>query len=148
MIVWRGWGILALIFPMILFGIAMASTKANTIAGGAGMLVGAAGAYVFGDWINKKRPVAKLTDFVEQRTVQLHSYADQGTFSLGPGHAQPTSLAEAHQQADWLVNQEAEQLTKVAYNRHTVFWIPMQWVAMAPTVGGVVLVISGIITSL
>jgi len=124
----------------------MAVSGANFTVAGIGLAAGAAGAYLLGVRLNRTKPLARLAAFVEHRTMQLHSCADEGTFHLGPGHQAPTSLQEAHAQADYLVDAEAQDIAARLFNRHTFFFVPMQYVAIAMGAVGLAVAVSALVT--
>ena len=70
---------------------------------GVGIILGAVACWFVGQQLNVERPKALVAQYAQQRGAELHALADAGTFHLGPGYAPPTSLAEAHQQADQLL---------------------------------------------
>lgn len=111
---------------------------------GIGLLIGAVAVWFFGQWVNHQRPEQKLNEVLAQRGQMLHAAADNGTFHLGPGHQAPRNVAEAHQQAEWLLASEREKTAKAMRNRNTLFFIPVQWIAIPAAVAGVALVVVGL----
>ncbi len=144
--VWSGWGGLAVGIPMLGFIVGMGVSGANFVVAGIGLAVGAVGAYLLGVRLNRTRPSERLAAFVEHRTMQLHSCADEGTFHLGPGHQAPASLQEAHAQADYLVDAEARDVSTRLFDRHTFFFVPMQYVAIGVGGLGLVLAVSTLVS--
>lgn len=134
MIIWRGWGILAVIYAavaMMLFaglGSTLVSPTALPFLIAIGLIGAAVATWFTGIAMNRTAPQRKVDAWLHARRAQLTELVETGRFSLGPGQPQPTSLVEARQMADELYRLEAEQAKK-AFNAHSVFWIPMQYFA-------------------
>lgn len=119
-----------------------ATSDESAIFGGLGLFVGAVGAFVLGNWLNKTR-VPDLTDkLLAPRREQLNQLVAANQFQLAPGVPMPTSREEAQQQSDYLFHAEREAAEKKLRNRHTLFWIPMQWIACVIGVFGAFLAFS------
>lgn len=112
---------------------------------GIGLLLGGVGTAFLGQYLNVSRPRDQVRQWSAERSAQWHSIADAGQFHLGPGYAAPRSVAEAHAQADQLVATEEREATARTRNRHTLFFIPIQWVGLLAVVCGLVLAIGGIL---
>lgn len=125
MVIWRGWGILAVLF--LGAGAGLGSAVGGRVGLVLGLLVGAAACWAVGQRMNATGPAAKVAAYREARAAELHAMADAGTFHLGAGHPAPTSYEEAHAQADYLANAEADALKGRGHNAHTLFFIPMQF---------------------
>ena len=102
-------------------------------------LVLSIGIYPLGIYLNKTRPARELAARMDARSAQLHALADAGQFYRGPGFPPPTSLADAHQQADALAVEEYAAVKDKVGNRNTLFWIPMQYWAI---ISGVIALIA------
>lgn len=149
MIIWRGWGVAAvatvgLSVALCLFlGAAVGEDWMTTFAG-LGLVVGGFATFVLGRYLNITRPAQQAESYQAMRSQQLHALVEEGKFSLGPGHPPPTSYAEAHQQADVLVDQEARRIKYLGRNQHTFFFLPLQWVGVVAVAGGVLVMAVGI----
>ena len=99
--------------------------------------------YTSGQQLNVERPKALVAQDAQQRGAELHALHDAGTFHLEPGYAPPTSLAEAHQQADLVRGAEVASVAKARSNAHTLFFIPLQSCAyIGATLGAVTAIAS------
>lgn len=149
MILWRGWGILGLLIILAFGGLAagigssVASSTNTTVWLGGGFVLGGAVAAFVGWYMNIARPAQKAEEWQAERSAQLQHLVQSGQFQLAPGIAQPTSLAQAQQQADQLLASESEQVRRNLRGRHTVWFIPMEWLGVVGAVIGVILVIVG-----
>ena len=140
MIVFSGWGILAVVPPVALFFL-LGTITGSVWTGAIGLIAGGVVDWFLGIYFNQTRPARDLTTAMDARSRELHAMADAGTFYRGPGHPMPTSLADAHQQADQLAAEEYHALKNKVGNRHTLFWIPMQYLGVVCAVGGAVLMV-------
>ena len=143
MVVWRGFGILA--FFLIAGGAALGGSTYQMAGSGIGIVVGGLASYFLGQYLNIQRPEQQINQAIEQRAHQLHAAAENGTFYLGPGNPMPTSRAEAHAQADQLLEQERARIADAGRNTHTLFWIPMQYIGLIAAVGGLIMAVAGLI---
>ena len=70
---------------------------------------------------------------------ELQQRVAQGTFQVSPGAAAPSDPQEAHAQVESLVQVEQERAVKGYRNRHTLYFLPIQWWGVLEAVGGLVL---------
>lgn len=135
MIIWQGWGILSvaygLLAAMVFGGIGSTFLPETSIpfSVAVGMLFAAVATWFTGTRMNRTGPRHEVEDWAAQRESELDALVRTGRFSLGPGRPQPSSEAEAREMADALLEHEMRQ-TAGAFNRHRVFWIPMQYIAV------------------
>ncbi|WP_460944565.1 hypothetical protein [Okibacterium endophyticum] len=150
MVIWRGWGILAFLYAfiaMILFAGLGSTLLADSVLPFSitiGLLAAAAGTWFTGIAMNRTTPQRKIDAWAQGRRAQLDELLATGRFSLGPGYPQPTSTEEARQMADAVFARELEQ-TKQAYNVHTLFWIPMQYIAFVWAAIALIVFVAGLI---
>lgn len=135
LLIWRGWGILpvlylvaALILTGLLVSLGLPQSSFGIVFFGLGLLAAVA-TWFTGVAINQNRPRRKAAEWAQHRRAQLNELVVSGRFSLGPGQPQPASLEEAQRMSDDLFAAETAELDKAVRNRHTLFWIPMQYVA-------------------
>lgn len=134
MIVWRGAGI------VVLGGIGigwLASELLRAVFGipdeigfPLGLVLAGVGLYFLGYLMNIKGPQREMAEDLAHTRLQIDSLITQGRFHGGPAFPFPRSIAEARQQADWVLEQRAIQL-KALRNRHTFFFVPVQWAGVA-----------------
>ena len=153
MIVWQGWGILAFLY--IGLGIGLVGTAGENLlpdgsqpmSFGLGLALAAAACWFTGIALNHTFPERKFKTWLEARHAQLTYLVDTDQFSLGPGELQPTSKAQAAEMAEELLKQEIAQ-AKGVFNRHRLFWIPIQYIGILAGVGALVLIIMGAVNML
>lgn len=151
MILWRGWGIVGLLIILAFAGLsagigsAAAPDSPSLVWAGGGLVLGGAVASAVGWYMNIVRPAQKAEEWQAERAARLQHLVQSGQFQLAPGYAQPTSLAQAQQQADQLLAAESAQVRKNLRGRHTVWFIPMEWLGVVGAAVGVALVVIGFV---
>ncbi|MBO0872491.1 MAG: hypothetical protein J2P19_03765 [Pseudonocardia sp.] len=152
MIIWRGWGIVALLpvlgIPIIALPIGLGlglPDRAVPLVIGLVLAAGSVGTWFLARHLNVTLPERRLGEWATQRRTELDQYVRAGTFNLGPGHPAPGSYSEAEQQATALLEAEQRQLAARLPNRHTLFFIPAQYVVIGIGVLGLVLVVVGLV---
>lgn len=141
MFIWRSWGILGILIPVITGGITFNLTQSTTFFG-IGMIVGAVAIFVVGWYLNQVQPVKKMAEWNTQRSAQLEHIVASGQFRLD-GQPPPASYAEAEAQAEYLLTEEQKQAHKNLFNRSTLFFIPLQWFSIAIAAIGVLVLVQG-----
>jgi hypothetical protein len=141
MIIFGGGGLLGVV-PAVLAYIVY-NVTGNLLAAGIVLIAGGVGVWYLGVYMNKTRPARDLAARMDRRSAQLHAMADAGTFYRGPGYLPPANLAEAHQQANDLAIEEYAAIKGKMGNRHTLFWIPLQYWGIISGIVGLVLAIKG-----
>lgn len=134
-ILWRGWGIIALLYAtaaVIVAGgleVEVLPKSAPHVSLGILLLLAAVATWFTGVAMNRRRPQRTVDRLLRARRAQLDELVTSGRFSLGPGQPPPVSVHDAQRMSDDLFAAETAATTKGAFNRHTLFWIPMQYVA-------------------
>ncbi|MGA4506956.1 hypothetical protein ACQB6R_01315 [Propionibacteriaceae bacterium G1746] len=146
MIIWAGWGMLAVLMPLLGAGlmVGLASTLQVqdpyfTAFVGVGLLLGGVATWFVGKYFNKQRPLTEARTHMAGRRQQVEALVQQGRFQLAPGYPMPSSYQEAQAQAGHLLATEEAQLEQRLRNRHTLFWVPMQYTAFLWLALGVLL---------
>lgn len=109
-----------------------------------GLLAAAVGTWFTGQHFNQTGPKRKLEEWKGARSAQLDQLVSAGQFSLGPGQPQPRSMDEARWQADELLAAEERSVSEGMLNRHSVFWIPMQYLSVLIACGALMAVFVGV----
>ena len=151
MILWRGWGILGFLLILAIAGLfvaigtAAAPNTPSTVWFGGGLILGGIAGGALGWYMNIARPSQKADEWSAQREAQLAEAVRSGQFQLAPGVPMPTSLEQAQQQADQLLASEEKHVRQRLRGRHTVWFIPMEWLGAVAAVIGIVLIVVGFI---
>ena len=134
MIVYKGWGVLGILLPLLgvglMCGIASLFNPSNAVYlkfALIGVVVGSVGTWFVGQWLNQKRPRVKLARWMEERRKELCSLVDQGQFQLAPGVPLPASAEEGYAQVEQKVQQEASEVLPKMTNQHSLYWVPLHW---------------------
>lgn len=148
MVIWRGWGILAFAYVAVAMIVCLGAASSAvdekylpfTAAGG--LLVAAIATWFTGYALNVSGPKKKIDAWYGARKQQVDELVRTGRFLLGPGQPPPSSHAEAQAQAEQLLAHERQQANGLM-NRHTLFFIPMHYLAPVMAVGAIVLLVVG-----
>ena len=150
MIVYKGWGVLGILLPLLgaglMCGIASLFNPSNAVYlkfALIGVVVGSVGTWFVGQWLNQKRPFVKLEEWKAQRRVELCSLVDQGQFQIAPGAPAPTSKEEGYAQVEELLEREARDLSPRMLNQHSLYGVPLHMVGL----GIGVLILGGFVAS-
>lgn len=140
-IIWRGWGILPVLYTLGAFVLVMVSGDLP-FAMGTGLAVAALATWFTGVALNRTLPEKKVDRWATERKNELNTYVANGTFSLGPGHPLPANTDVARQMADSLLESETTTAHRELSNNHTLFWIPLQYMAVVLSILAIVSVVS------
>lgn len=141
MVIWRGWGILAVLFflaagilgvglPYGVWEEAAPRWLLIPIALAAG-----AGCWFTGVYLNVTRPQRIANETVPAFREQVLRSVQDGTFRL-PNQPPPRSYAEAQGQAEAYLHMTIPAMLR-GTNQHTLFWVPMQYWGIVIAVWGV-----------
>ena len=137
MIVYKGWGVLGILLPLLgaglMCGIASLFNPSNAVYlkfALIGVVVGSVGTWFVGQWLNQKRPRVKLARWMEERRKELCSLVDQGQFQLAPGVPLPASAEEGYAQVEELLEREARDLLPRMLNQHSLYGVPLHMVGL------------------
>ncbi|MCL1841859.1 MAG: hypothetical protein FWF75_08980 [Propionibacteriaceae bacterium] len=140
--IFAGFGIVGAV-PLLVAWILYGATNASGLVCGIIALVLSIPVYPLGIYLNRTRPARDLARRMDARSAQLHALADAGQFYRGPGFPPPSSLADAHQQADDLAVEEYAAIKNKVNNRNTLFWIPVQyWAFISGVIAVIIIVVS------
>lgn len=146
MIIWRGWGFLAVVYIGLCVGLlagaigtSLPYEGAPGVLVGVALVIGGAATAVHGWYLNLVRPKRKATEWELAERPRLEAAADQG--SLVVGNVQPRDRDEAEAMIDSVIEDGRRVIGK--HGPHSVFWIPMEVIGIiAAIIGAVVFVIN------
>ncbi|CAM2918481.1 hypothetical protein ACSL103130_07055 [Actinomyces slackii] len=148
MIIWRGWGILAVfitagvIAPIAAMGESTLEREALFKAAiGIGLIVAGAANGALGHWLNTINPRNEAASQVQRLRAELWRRVNSGEFQVAPGAPAPSSQEEATQQVEQIVLHQTRGLVEARSNIHTLFFIPIQWVGAVEAFAGVVMIL-------
>ncbi|WP_345081928.1 hypothetical protein [Brachybacterium paraconglomeratum] len=143
MIIWRGWGVLAVVYIALcaafLGGLIGASVLQSSAAAGPlaglGIMIGGALAAVHGWYLNVHGPRKRADQWEEAERPRLEDAADRGLLVVG--NTQPSSPEEAAQMIESVITDGRRAIGR--HGPHSVFWIPMEIIGILAIVGGAIL---------
>jgi len=135
MIIFSGWGILAIVPPGIGAGLGLLignavggeSSTVSFVIMSIGLMIGSVGDWYLGIWFNKTRAAKQIDVAVAARQQQLQQLVDSGQYYRGPGYPMPTSIQDAQNQAQAQLAAESASAYARIGNRNTLFFIPLQY---------------------
>jgi hypothetical protein len=147
MIIWRGWGILPLLIGglCVALGIAMApNPQLRSIFVGLMLIAGGVGTWFLGDWLNIKRPVGEFDAWFAKRRDEVAALVRGGHYSNVPDPQRPSQSAEPWAVGEYVLQQEATRVRQALSNRHSLFFVPLQFLGFVlGGIGIVVMVVGG-----
>lgn len=147
MIIWRGWGILAFLFVAAAIGGGLAISSAvglgeSLLLSGILLIGAGVGTWFLGNFLNVKKADEKVEAYIQQRGAEIHTMGRAGAFTDQQGNRLPPE--QAYQAAEAMIAGERQKAASAFRNRHSLFWIPMQYLGIAMAVGGVAMLISAL----
>lgn len=147
MIIWKGWGIIPVLYALLAAVLAAVigtdlfhlPKSAFPIALGILLLLASAATWFSGVAMNRSNPQRKVDLWAKERRAQLDELVDSGRFSLGPGQPQPSSPEEAQRMSNDLLAYEVAEAAKASQNQHTLFFIPYQYIAFFTAASALIL---------
>lgn len=146
MIIWRGWGILTVLFAglAIAVGSSLGSKGHQQVPIGIAFLLAGVGAWFFGQWVNKQRPEEQFKHWHQGRWGELMHLAHAGQLAhLDPSAAAGRAPLPPQQLAEAVLAGESQHVRSLMFNRHTLFFIPMQFFGILMAAGGLVAAATG-----
>lgn len=133
MIIWRGWGILALLVVgvSIALGIAMAGSNRGMrgIFVGLVMVAGAVGTWFLSQHLNVTQPKTEFEKWYAQRSMEVGALVRGGAYNNVEDPQRPGQFADPNAVGNYVLQQEATKVRAALTNRHSLFFIPMQYLA-------------------
>lgn len=147
MIIWRGWGALPILVGAICAAVAAAISAVNPsltqLFVGLTLMGGAVGTWYLGDWLNQKRPVAEFDGWFARRREEVAAQVRGGAYANVPDPQRPGQLADPWAVGEYVLKQESARVQSALTNRHSLFFIPMQYLAFPMGAIGIVVMIVG-----
>lgn len=167
MIIWRGWGIVAV--PVVLaciFGIGFGLSAVfgrepgqDSLGPGLGLLVAAVATFYLGSWMNRRSASKAAERYAVGRREQLYQQVDQAAETQTWRDLQ--GLSQQERQLRWpdqhsrrwseleaaamaQLDREHAEVRHRSRNHHSLFFIPLQWLWVPLVVGGAAAIISSL----
>lgn len=149
MIIWRGFGFIGFLIPLVttmvfLFmgsALSLPQNQAEALAG-LGLLIGGVFTWLAGSRLNGGPAPSKVSATLAERERTYRQWIAEGRFSRGPNFPQPRSREEAEQQMYDQLRADQASLTTTNRNLHTLFFIPLQYAGLVIAAIGAVLAIA------
>ena len=146
MVIWKGWGILAVVYIALCAGLlggaaggALVGEQAVPVTVGMGFVLGGALTTLHGWHLNIARPRAKAADWEAVERPRLVAAAARG--ALVVDNVQPRDRAEADAMIEDVVARGRTVIGR--HGPHSMFWIPMEVIGLLAVAGGLLLAVHG-----
>lgn len=150
MIIWRGWGAIPIAIVAACVGLGFAMSSGNRQLSGAFiglmLIAGGVGTWFIGQHFNQKKPIEEFNAWHAKRRVEIAAMVQAGHYSNVPDPQRPGQLAEPWSVGEYVLNQESGRIRGVLFNRHSLFFVPMQYFGFVIGGAGVLALISGLVT--
>ena len=131
MIIWRGWGALPIVIAALCIGLGGLMSTLNKglfgVFAGLALIGGGVGTWFLGQWFNQIKPVQRYDEWFAQRREEVGQSAD------------PWAMGE------YVLQQEGAKLKAALTNRHSLFFIPMQYIGFAMGAAGLIAIVSSLL---
>ena len=144
MVIWRGWGILGLLFiPLGAVGLAglfrlVIGDEHEPLPVGLGLAVAGVALFFAGRWFQGWHARRRADKYVDARRPEVAQTIAAGAFQPVPGY-QPASREEADRLGAEMLESEHAQIVHMLRGHHTLFFIPVHYVGLVMTVIGAVM---------
>ncbi|MBZ2196790.1 hypothetical protein KCQ71_11540 [Ruania sp. N2-46] len=98
----------------------------SLLAIGIGLILGGVACFFAGRWFQDWDAERRTKSYMVARQAEVDATVASGRFQPVPGY-QPRDHAEAQQLAGQMLEREQVTVKKQLRNRHTIFFIPMQY---------------------
>ncbi len=147
MIIWRGWGVLAILIAGASIGLGVAMSTVNpalrSIFVGLMLIGGGVGTWFLGDWLNVKRPVAEFDGWFANRRNEVAALVRGGAYVNVPDPQRPGQFADPRAVGEYVLQQESAKVRAALTNRHSLFFVPLQYFGFVMGAIGIVVMVSG-----
>lgn len=145
MIIWRGWGVLALLIFGASMGLGILISPNPGLRGifaGLTVIGGAVGTWFLGQHLNKTKPVQEFEQWYARRSNEVGALVRGGAYDNVRDPQNPDRPADPNAVGNYVLQQEAARVRSGLTNRHSLFFVPMQYWAYLFGAIGVVFVVT------
>ncbi len=149
MIIWRGWGALPILIAAAAAGLgALMSMSVPGLRGlfiGLALIGGAVGNWYLGQWLNLEKPRGEFDQWQAGRRSEVAAMVQGGHYSHVPDPQRPGQFADPWAVGEYVLNQESIRVRDGLTNRHSLFFVPMQYFAYVLGIAGIFTIIAFLI---
>lgn len=140
MIIWRGWGAIpiaiALLCVALGFGMSSRAPQLRRVFIGLMLIAGGVATWFIGQYFNQIKPVEEFDAWHAKRRTEIAAMVQAGHYSNVPDPQRPGQLADPWAVGEYVLNQESTRVRAVLLNRHSLFFVPMQYVGFVLAAAG------------
>lgn len=148
MIIWRGWGILAILIGGAAAGLGAAMSVGNRaltpILVGLMLIAGGVGTWFLGNYLNQKKPIAEFDSWYARRRDEVAAQVRGGAYHNVADPQRPGQAAHPWAVGEYVLQQESAKVRAALTNRHSLFFIPLQYLGFVMGAIGIVVMVAGL----
>lgn len=148
MIIWRGWGILAILIGGAAAGLGTAMSVGNRevtpIFVGLMLVAGGVGTWFLGNHLNLRRPMAEFHGWYGRRRDEVAAQVRGGAYNNVQDPQRPGELADPWAVGEYVLQQESAKVRGALTNRHSLFFVPLQYLGFVMGGIGIVVMVVGL----
>ena len=149
MIIWRGWGALPIVIAALCIGLGGLMSTLNKglfgVFAGLALIGGGVGTWFLGHWFNQIKPVQRYDEWFAQRREEVAQMVRGGAYANVPDPQRPGQSADPWAMGEYVLQQEGAKLKAALTNRHSLFFIPMQYIGFAMGAAGLIAIVSSLL---
>ena len=148
MIIWRGWGALPILIAAAAAGLgALMSMSVPGLRGlfiGLALIGGAVGNWYLGQWLNLEKPRGEFDQWQAGRRSEVAAMVQGGHYSHVPDPQRPGQFADPWAVGEYVLKQESTKVRAALTNRHSLFFVPLQYLGFVMGGIGIVVMVVGL----
>ena len=102
------------------------------------------GTWFLGQWCNQVKPVQQYDLWFARRRDEVAQMVRGGAYANVPEPQRPGQLADPWSVGEYVLQQEGAKVKSLT-NRHSLFFIPMQYIGFAMGAAGLITVIASLL---
>lgn len=118
-----------------MYGAAPALTSAGT----------GVGTWFLGQWFNQVKPVQQYDLWFARRRDEVAQMVRGGAYANVPDPQRPGQVADPWSVGEYVLQQEGAKVKSSLTKRHSLFFIPMQYIGFAMGAAGLITVIASLL---
>ncbi len=149
MIIWRGWGVIPVGITLACLGLGFAMSSVypqlRGVFVGLMLIAGGVGTWFIGQHLNQKKPIEEFDAWHAKRRTEIAALVRAGHYSSVPDPQRPGQLADPWSVGEYVLNQEGTRVRDLITNRHSLFFVPIQYIGFVMAAAGLVAIVTGVI---
>lgn len=149
MIIWRGWGAIPIVIAALCVGLGGLMSSFNKglfgVFAGLALIGGGVGTWYLGQWFNRIKPVEQYDQWFARRRDEVAQMVRGGAYANVPDPQRPGQLADPWAVGEYVLQQEGAKVKSALTDRHSLFFIPMQYIGFAMGAAGLLTIVTSLL---